>query len=113
VVEETGHEREAVIPILQRLQEHFRYLPAEALERVCELTEITPAQIEGVATFYTQFRHRPIGEHLIRVCHGTACHVKGADRVSDAVRRTLHILPDDDTDADGRFTVEKVACLGC
>ncbi len=113
MVEETGREREAVIPILQRLQEHFRYLPAEALERVCELTEITPAQIEGVATFYTQFRHRPIGEHLIRVCHGTACHVKGADRVSDAVRRTLHILPDDDTDADGRFTVEKVACLGC
>ncbi|MFW6438286.1 MAG: NAD(P)H-dependent oxidoreductase subunit E, partial [Armatimonadota bacterium] len=113
VVEETGGSREAVIPILQRLQEHYRYLPPEALKRVCELTEITPAQIEGVSTFYTQFRHRPIGEHLIRVCHGTACHVKGADQVSDAARRYLHIPADDDTDPDGEFTIEKVACLGC
>jgi NADH:ubiquinone oxidoreductase subunit F (NADH-binding)/NADH:ubiquinone oxidoreductase subunit E len=113
VVEETGRDREAVIPILQRLQEHYRYLPAEALQRVCEITEITPAQIEGVSTFYTQFRHRPVGEHLIRVCHGTACHVKGADRVSDAARRYLSIPADDDTDPDGQFTIEKVACLGC
>lgn len=113
VVEETGRDREAVIPILQRLQEHFRYLPPAALQRVCELTEITPAQIEGVSTFYTQFRHRPVGEHLIRVCHGTACHVKGADRVNDAVRRHLSIAPDDDTDPGGQFTIEKVACLGC
>ncbi len=113
VVEETGRDREAVIPILQRLQEHYRYLPPEALRRVCEITDITPAQIEGVSTFYTQFRHRPVGEHLIRVCHGTACHVKGADRVSDAVRRYLDIPADDDTDPDGQFTIEKVACLGC
>ncbi len=113
MVEETGRDREAVIPILQRLQEHYRYLPEAALERVCELTEITPAQLEGVATFYTQFRHHPVGEHLIRICHGTACHVKGADRVNDAIRRHLRIAPDDDTDPDGHFTVEKVACLGC
>ncbi|MGI5818680.1 MAG: NAD(P)H-dependent oxidoreductase subunit E [Armatimonadota bacterium] len=113
VVAETGGDREAVIPILQRLQEHYRYLPPEALGRVCELTEITPAQIEGVSTFYTQFRHRPVGEHIVRVCHGTACHVKGADRVSDAARRYLRIPDDDDTDPDGRFTIEKVACLGC
>ncbi len=113
VVDEIGRDREAVIPILQALQEHYRYLPPEALRRVCELTEITPAQLTGVATFYTQFRHRPIGEHLIRVCHGTACHVKGADRVGEAIRRHLQIDPEDDTDGDRLFTIEKVACLGC
>lgn len=113
VVEQVGRDREGVIPILQRLQEHYRYLPPQALRRVCELTEITPAQMEGVATFYTQFRHRPVGEHLIRVCHGTACHVKGAEQVSDALRRHLQIPEDDDTDPDRRFTIEKVACLGC
>jgi NADH:ubiquinone oxidoreductase subunit F (NADH-binding)/NADH:ubiquinone oxidoreductase subunit E/Pyruvate/2-oxoacid:ferredoxin oxidoreductase delta subunit len=80
---------------------------------VCALTEITPAQIEGVASFYTQFRHRPVGEHLIRVCHGTACHVKGAEQVTEAIRRHLQIGPDEDTDADGRFTIEPVSCLGC
>jgi len=113
IVEQTGGGREAVISILQRLQAHYRYLPPEALRRVCELTQITPAQIEGVSTFYTQFRHRPVGEHVIRVCHGTACHVKGADRVSDAARRYLQIPGEDDTDPDGKFTIEKVACLGC
>ena len=69
VVEELGRDRQAVIPILQALQAHYRYLPPEALRRVCTLTEITPAQIEGVASFYT---HPPpsCGRHLIRVCHG-------------------------------------------
>lgn len=113
VVEEIGRDREAVIPILQALQAHYRYLPPEALRRVCALTEITPAQIEGVASFYAQFRHRPVGEHLIRVCHGTACHVKGAEQVTEAIRRHLKIEADEDTDADGRFTIEPVACLGC
>ena len=113
IVSELGGEREPIIPILQRLQEHYRYLPPEALRRVCELTQITPAEIEGVASFYTQFRHRPVGEHLIRVCHGTACHVKGAEQVTDALRRHLHIPADDDTALDARFTIEKVACLGC
>ncbi len=113
VVERTGRDREAVIPILQALQEHYRYLPAEALRRVCELTDITPAEVTGVATFYTQFRHRPVGEHLIRVCHGTACHVKGAEQVTEAIYRLLDIPEDEDTDRDGLFTIERVACLGC
>ncbi|MGD9496290.1 MAG: NAD(P)H-dependent oxidoreductase subunit E [Armatimonadota bacterium] len=113
VVEEIGRDREAVIPILQALQAHYRYLPQEALERVCELTEITPAQIAGIASFYTQFRHRPVGEHLIRVCHGTACHVKGAEQVTEAIRRHLRIAPDQDTDNERLFTIERVACLGC
>ena len=89
----------AVIPILQAIQEHYRYLPQEALERVCELTEITPAAITGVSTFYTQFRHRPVGRHMISVCHGTACHVKGAGLIQDAVEQHLGLAPGEDTDA--------------
>jgi len=108
-----GRTPDAVIPILQALQSHYRYLPRPALERVCDLTDITPAAITGVATFYTQFRHRPTGEHLISVCHGTACHVKGAELISDSLERNLRIPKDDDTDPDGKFTVQKVACLGC
>jgi NADH-quinone oxidoreductase subunit F len=108
-----GRGQEAAIPILQALQEHYRYLPSEALRRVCDLTEITPAQIVGIGTFYNQFRHRPMGRHLISVCHGTACHVKGAGPVHDALSRHLGIAGDADTDPRGIFTVQKVACLGC
>ena len=112
-VERLGHRTEAVIPILQALQTHYRYLPREALERVCALTAITPATIEGVATFYTQFRHRPVGQHIVSVCHGTACHVKGSERIQEALERHLGIAPGQDTDAKGLFTLDKVACLGC
>ena len=108
-----GTEPQAVIPILQALQQHYRYLPQEALQRVCELTAITPAEITGVSTFYTQFRHRPVGKHIICVCHGTACHVKGAGLVQDAFERHLQIPAGGDTDPQGLFTIEKVACLGC
>ena len=112
-VERLGRRTEAVIPILQAIQSHFRYLPREAMERVCRLTEITPATIAGVSTFYTQFRHRPVGKHIISVCHGTACHVKGSELVQDALERHLGIAGGSDTDPKGLFTVEKVACLGC
>ena len=108
-----GRTADKTIPILQALQEHYRYLPQSALRRVCELTDITPATIMGVATFYSQFRLKPAGKHTISVCHGTACHVKGAERVTDAVRRELKIPENGDTDPDGVFTVQKVACLGC
>ena len=113
IVERSGVGSHVVIPVLQAIQDHFRYLPEEALERVCELTEITRAQVAGVSTFYGQFRHRPMGEHRIQVCHGTACHVAGAPQITEAIRRELNIEGDDDTDAEGLFTVEKVACLGC
>ena len=112
-VERTGTGAEKVLEILQAIQGHFRYLPAEALERVCELTEITPASIAGVSTFYNQFRHSPGGKHTIRVCVGTACHVKGAGLVYDAFCRYLEIGEGEDTDVEGLFTLEKVACLGC
>ena len=112
-VAEIGGGEEKVLEILQAVQGHYGYLPKEALERVCEVSDITAASIAGISTFYDQFRHRPCGEHIVRVCIGTACHVKGADAVYDALLRHLDIKKGEDTDADGCFTIEKVACLGC
>ena len=113
VVERLGRKPEAVIGILQALQQRYHYLPRAALERVCEQTEIRLAEITGVATFYNQFRLKPVGEHIISVCHGTACHVKGSGLVQSAFERELRLPPGEDTDSLGRFTIEKVACLGC
>jgi NADH-quinone oxidoreductase subunit F len=107
-----GRKPEAVIPILQALQEHYGYLPEEALRRVCERSDITPAAISGVASFYDMFRHEPAGKHMVRVCRGTACHVSGAERIEEELRRRLGIPPGSDTDPERRFTVEQVACLG-
>jgi NADH:ubiquinone oxidoreductase subunit F (NADH-binding)/NADH:ubiquinone oxidoreductase subunit E/Pyruvate/2-oxoacid:ferredoxin oxidoreductase delta subunit len=113
IVERTGSGPEHALPVLQAIQAHYRYLPEAALRRVCEITSIPPAELRGVATFYPQFRHRPMGRHTLCVCVGTACHVKGAERVHDAVARELAIEPGSDTDPAGEFTVQKVACLGC
>jgi len=113
VVAEHGRQRDATLPILQAIQMHYGYVPDRALERVCELTEISPAQIVGVSTFYPQFRRTPMGKHLVKVCHGTACHVAGAGAVTDAIRRALGIPPEADTDPGRVFTVQEVACLGC
>jgi NADH-quinone oxidoreductase subunit F len=112
-VERIGTGKEKVLEIAQTIQEHFGYLPEEVLERVCELTDITPASIVGVSTFYNQFRHRPAGKHMIRICVGTACHVKGAVQIHEAFRRYLSIAEGEDTDSQKMFTVEKAACLGC
>ncbi|HUW17933.1 MAG TPA: NAD(P)H-dependent oxidoreductase subunit E [Sedimentisphaerales bacterium] len=112
-VERIGGAPEKVLEILQAVQGHYGYLPGEALELVCELTDITPAMIVGVSSFYNQFRHRPVGRHIIHVCVGTACHVKGAEQVYEAFRRHLGLAEGDDTDAQKVFTVERIACLGC
>jgi NADH-quinone oxidoreductase subunit F len=112
-VERHGRAPEAVIPILQTLQEHYGYLPGKALLRVCEATQITPAAVAGVSTFYDMFRHQTVGKYLVRVCRGTACHVTGAERVEDSLRRYLNIPSGGDTDEEKRFTIEPVACLGC
>ena len=113
IISGTGRTQEALIPILQAIQETYNYLPEEALRRVCEVTEITPAMIIGVASFYSHFRFQPAGEYIIKVCVGTACHVKGAEQVYNAFRRDLEIDEKNDTDASGKYTVEKVNCLGC
>jgi NADH:ubiquinone oxidoreductase subunit E len=113
IVERVGREERHVIEILQEIQRRFRYLPEGALRRVCEITDITPSRIMGVSTFYSEFRHRPVGKYVIRVCHGTACYVRGAEQITDAVRRYLHIQEGNDTDPERLFTVQEVACLGC
>ncbi len=113
VVSQTGTGREKVIPVLQAVQEKLNYIPSEALKHICKITDISPGQISGVSTFYSQFRHVPYGEHTIKVCVGTACHVKGADLVIDAIRRDLDIGHETSTTVDGKFSIEEVACLGC
>ncbi len=112
-VQRLGRTPDQVIPVLQALQDHYGYLPREALDYVCRQTEITRASITGVATFYDMFRHEPVGRHIVHVCHGTACHVAGAERVEDALRRHLNIPEGTHTDARRQFTIERVACLGC
>jgi NADH-quinone oxidoreductase subunit F len=113
IVAEIGTGAGDVIPLLHAIQKKFNFLPQSALRRICETTDITPAGITGISTFYTQFRHTPVGQHLIQVCTGTACHVKGAELVWDAFRRELKIKGNDDTDPEGMYTLQKVSCLGC
>jgi NADH:ubiquinone oxidoreductase subunit E len=108
-----GRGKESAIPLLQAIQTHYRYLPDEALRRLCELTEITPAEISGTSSFYGQFRRSPVGEHIVRVCHGTACHVAGARQITEELRRHLGIPDGADTDPARQFTLDEVACLGC
>ena len=113
IIRTHGATREAALPILQTLQLQFGFLPPNLLRRVCDQTEITPAQLSGVATFYKRFRHTPVGRHFVQVCHGTACHVAGATHITQEIRRQFEIPVDDDTDPQRRVTVEPVACLGC
>ena len=113
IVSRRGSSEAAVIPILQDIQQEFSHLPEEALRYTCEVTAISQARIEGVASFYSQFRRKRTGEHIISVCTGTACHVKGSGLVYDAIRREMKLSGEEDTDASGVFTIEKVACLGC
>jgi len=113
IVAKQGRDHEAAVPILQAIQAHYGYLPDEALQRVCELTEIEPSQIAGVSAFYARFRRSPVGEHVVKVCHGTACHVTGARQITEEIRRHLKIAPEEDTDPERLFTVDRVACLGC
>ncbi|MDO5579821.1 MAG: NAD(P)H-dependent oxidoreductase subunit E [Planctomycetia bacterium] len=113
LISEFGSDPESLIPILQRIQKMYRWLPEPILRNICEKTRITPSDLMGVATFYSQFRLHPVGKHTISICTGTACHVKGASLVLDAFRKELNIGNESDTDAQGLFTLEEIACLGC
>ena len=113
IIQRIGTQRSNVIPLLQAIQNEFGYLPHAAIERIYEKTEIDRAQLISVSTFYSQFRHIPYGKHLIKVCTGTACHVKGAGNVYDAFRRELKMTDDNITTDDQLFSIEKIACLGC
>ena len=113
IIDRIGTGRELIIPLLQAIQQEFNYLPSDALNRLYERTEIDRAQLISVASFYSQFRMAPYGKHVIKVCVGTACHVKGANNVYDAFRRELQLEDNSVTTADGQYSIEKVACLGC
>jgi NADH-quinone oxidoreductase subunit F len=112
IVASVGRRSEDLIPLLQAIQKHYNYLPGPALERLCELTEITPDAVSGVSTFYSQFRHYPVGKHVIKTCTGTACHVNGANILHDTFCQLLKIAPGEHTDPTGEFTVEEVALPG-
>ena len=101
-----------VITLLQETQEAFGYIPREAVDYFSERLNIAPSRFYGVATFYAQFRLSPIGKNIITSCCGTACHVRGAERVLNSIKRELKLSDDEDTTQDRQFTVEKVACLG-
>jgi len=102
----------AVIPVLQEIQEIYGYIPPVAIERIAENMGIPASEIYGIVTFYGQFRLQPIGKNLIKVCHGTACHLSGAERIAQALALAVG-AEEGETSQDGQFTVERVACLGC
>lgn len=102
----------SLIPLLQGTQHLYGYIPAPAFEKISKETGVDIADIYGVATFYAQFRLSPVGKNIIKVCHGTACHVQNANSITDALKDELDVK-DGETTPDGLFTLESVACLGC
>ncbi|MDZ7843483.1 MAG: NADH-quinone oxidoreductase subunit NuoE [Anaerolineales bacterium] len=104
--------REDIIPILQKVQEEYTYLPDHLMAEIAEYTRVPPSDIYGVATFYAQFRFTPTGENIISVCRGTACHVRGAPRIFEEITDQLG-LEGEGTTEDQQYTVETVACVGC
>jgi NADH-quinone oxidoreductase subunit E len=101
-----------LIPLLQGVQNLFGYLPDKAFDKIEKETGLKKTEMYGVATFYAQFRLKPVGKNIVRVCHGTACHVQNATAVTDDVISFLGIK-DGETTSDRLFTLETVACLGC
>ena len=102
----------SLITILQKTQEIYGYIPGDAVYHIAARTGLTPAKIMGVATFYSQFRFQAVGKYLIMICKGTACYVNGADRIAETVKEELGI-GDNETTADGLFSLSLVSCLGC
>ncbi len=111
IIEKYRGEPGALIPVLQEVQEAFGYLSRDSMGQVAEGLGLPRAQVFGVASFYAQFYLKPRGQNMIRVCLGTACHVRGAEKVLAALGEALGIGPGEVT-ADGKFTLERVACLG-
>jgi NADH-quinone oxidoreductase E subunit len=106
-----GAGRNQLIPLLQDVQEQCGYVSREAVELISQTLSLPSSKVYGVATFYNQFRFKPLGRYLIQVCRGTACHVKGSAKLLEALQAALNIEPGDTT-ADGLFTLEVVACIG-
>jgi NADH:ubiquinone oxidoreductase subunit E len=111
ILDEFRGQKGAVIPILQRTQETYGYLPAEALAAISKKAGIPLSRLYGVATFYAQFRLTRRGRHLIKVCDGTACHVRGATKIVEGIEDALNVPPGG-SDPDYKYSLEIVYCLG-
>lgn len=112
IIEKYKDKKGNMIPLLQGAQDILGYIPREAFEKIAGETGLKLSDMYGVATFYAQFRLNPVGKHIVKVCHGTACHVQNANEVTEALQESLKIN-DGETTEDGLFTLESVACLGC
>jgi len=112
ILDRFGRAPSKLIPILQAVQEEYRYLPEEILTFVAVSLDLPPSRVYGVATFYSHFTLTPKGKHVIRLCDGTACHVRGSMPILDALRKHLGLTDGEDTTPDLLFTVETVSCLG-
>jgi len=112
VLQKHGQSRQELIPVLQDVQDALGYLSPEALKQVADYLDLSENEVYGVATFYTQFRFNAPGKHHVKVCQGTACHVRGSATIVSALKRKLGVEPGETT-ADREFSVERVACLGC
>jgi NADH-quinone oxidoreductase subunit E len=103
--------KDELIPIMNETQEKFRYLPLEAMEEISRFLRVSKSTVYGVATFYALFKLVPSGKKIIRVCRGTACHVRGSPRIVDEVGKQLDIKPGETT-KDMEYTLETIACFG-
>jgi len=112
IVRKHSVELGAVIPVLQEIQDTFGYVSPEAIQRMAGNMGVAVSEVYGIVTFYSQFRLQPLGKNLIKVCHGTACHLNGAERMAKALSQVVG-AEEGETSQDGQFTVERVACLGC
>ena len=112
ILTEFGKDSAKLIPILQKVQDAYGFLPEDIMRYIANELNISPARVFGVATFFAHFAITPKGKHIVRVCNGTACHVKGSAKVIDMVREKLGLKPGEDTTKDGLFTLECVSCLG-
>ncbi|MDR1925727.1 MAG: NAD(P)H-dependent oxidoreductase subunit E [Planctomycetaceae bacterium] len=112
ILKSNNHDPARLIPILQQVQEFYRYLPEEILTFIATTLCIPPAHVFGVATFYAHFTLVPKGEHTCKLCDGTACHVRGSEHILDALRTELKLGDGKQTTDDMKFTVETVSCLG-
>ncbi len=104
-------DRSELILILQEAQEKFGYLPPEVMEGIAKFLRLSPSTVYGVSTFYAQFKLKPTGKRIVRVCRGTACHVRGGARILREVEKRLGIKPGETTE-DMEYTLETVACIG-
>ncbi len=112
IIEENNFDKSKLIPILQAVQNEYRYLPEEILAFIASSLNISPARVYGVATFFAHFTLKPKGKHIIKVCDGTACHVKKSTGLIDAIKNKLGLKDKEHTTKDMLFTLETVSCLG-